>query len=379
MINLHSPFINQTAIKYLKKCVNSGWVSTGGKLVENFEKKICKFTGAKYSIACNSGTSALHISLKLADVRPGDEVLAPTLTFVATINAILYNSCRPIFMDCDEFFNIDVQKTLEFLKTNTYRKNKFTFNKKTRRKISALIVTHVWGNAVDLEKLISECKKRKIKIVEDASESLGTRYKKGNNHTGTLGSLGVISFNANKIITTGSGGIILTNDKKIANRAKYLTTQAKNDPVFFVHNEVGYNYRMTNISAALGLSQLKDLNLFIKKKKNIRNFYLKKMAQFKNLKIAKCPPYATNNNWLNILNINYKKRPLRNKIIKKMYNSKIIVRPIWKLNHLQKPFSKFQNYKIKKAYNLVKTSICLPSSPSLNLKDLNKIISNLNE
>ncbi len=378
MINLHSPKINKSAIKYLTKCVKTSWVSTGGKLVEDFEKKICKFTGAKYSIACNSGTSALHISLKLANVKPKDEVLAPTLTFIATINVILYNSCRPIFMDCDDYFNIDVQKTLEFLKTNTYQKNNFTFNKKTHRRISALIVTHVWGNAVDLEKLILECKKRKIKIVEDASESLGTRYKKGKNHTGTLGTLGVISFNANKIITTGSGGIILTNDKKIAHRAKYLTTQAKNDPVFFVHDEVGYNYRMNNISAALGLSQLKDLNLFIQKKIVIRNIYLKEMKKFKNFKIVKNPNYAINNNWLNILKINNKKKFLRNKIIRKMHKNKIIVRPIWKPNHLQKPFKKYQSYKIKNANQLVKTCLCLPSSPSLNSKDLYKIISNLN-
>ena len=268
MIDLHSPLIKKDAINYLKKCVKSGWVSTGGNFIDQFERKISNITGSKYAIACNSGTSALHLSLKLAGVKSGDEVIAPTLTFVASINAILYNSCSPIFMDSDDFYNIDTNKTIEFLKKNTIKKKNFCYNKKTKKKISAILITHVWGNAANLNKLLKECKKRKINIIEDASESLGTRYKKNNKHTGTLGLLGTLSFNANKIITTGSGGMILTNNYKLAQKAKYLTTQAKDDPIYFVHNNVGYNYRMSNISAALGLSQLKQLKYFLKKKKN---------------------------------------------------------------------------------------------------------------
>ena len=241
-------------------------MSTGGNLINKFERKIEKITGVKHAIACNSGTSALHISIKLSGISPGDEIIAPTLTFVATINTIIYNECNPIFMDCDKYYNIDAKKTLEFLRDQTFKKNNFTYNKKTKRKISALIVTHVWGNAVDIDKLVKECKLKNIKIIEDASESLGSRYKNGD-HTGTKGLFGAISFNSNKIITTGCGGIILTNNLKLANKARYLTTQAKDDPINFVHNEIGYNYRMTNISAALGLSQLEQFKFFLKKRK----------------------------------------------------------------------------------------------------------------
>ena len=259
MIDLHSPLIHKSAISYLKKCISSGWVSTGGNYVSQFEKAISKYTGSKYAIACNSGTSALHISLKLAGVSSGDEVIVPTLTFVASINAVLYNSCSPVFMDSDNYYNIDVDKTIEFLKYNTFKKNNQTYNKKTKKKISAILITHVWGNAVDIIKLKRECDKRRLPIIEDASESLGTRYKNNNKHTGTIGLMGAISFNANKIITTGSGGMILTNNYNLAKKAKYLTTQAKDDSIFFVHNEIGYNYRMSNISAALGISQIKQL------------------------------------------------------------------------------------------------------------------------
>jgi len=373
MIDLHSPSINKDAIGYLRKCVKSGWVSTGGNLINQFEKKIENITGSKYAIACNSGTSALHLSLKLAGVKSKDEVIAPTLTFVASINAILYNSCSPIFMDSDNFYNIDVNKTIEFLKQNTIKKKNFSYNKKTKKRISAILVTHVWGNAANLNKLLKECKKRKINIVEDASESLGTRYKKNKKHTGTLGLLGALSFNANKIITTGSGGMILTNNSKLAKKARYLTTQAKDDPIYFVHNNVGYNYRMSNISAALGLSQLKQLNYFLKRKELIRDFYVSKISKIKNLELAKTPEYSKNNNWLNILKINKKFKYSRNQLINKMIQNNISVRPVWKLNHLQKPFKKFQHYKIKNAIKLVKSSLCLPSSPSLTQKELKKI------
>ena len=378
MINLHSPSINKDAINYLKKCVKTGWVSTGGSLVTQFEKKIENITGSKYAIACNSGTSALHLSLKLAGVQSGDEVIVPSLTFVATINAILYNSCSPIFMDSDNFYNIDEDKTIEFLRKNKIKKKNFTYNKKTRKKISAILITHVWGNAANLNKLLTECKKRKIIIVEDASESLGTRYKKNNRHTGTLGLLGVLSFNANKIITTGSGGAILTNNAVLAKRARYLTTQAKDDHIYFVHNDIGYNYRMSNISAALGLSQIKQIKYFLKKKKLIREFYFSRLEKVKNLQLAKTPEYSKNNNWLNILKINNKFKYSRDRLINKMIKNNIFVRPVWKLNHLQKPFKKFQQYKIKNAINLVKYSLCLPSSPSLTKRELEKILYQLN-
>lgn len=374
MIGLHPPYIKSSALKYLKKCISKGWVSTSGDYVDKFEETIKKFTGAKYAIAFNSGTSALHISLKLAGVSEGDEVIAPTVTFVATINSIIYNLCRPVFMDCDEYYNIDAKKTLCFLSHNTFIKNNRTYNKKTNKRISAIIITHVWGNAADTLELIAECKSRNINVVEDASESLGTRYKLKKKHTGTLGLFGVFSFNANKIITTGSGGMIVTNNHKLALKAKYLSTQAKDDSIYFIHNEVGYNYRMSNISAAIGFSQISQIKKIIYTKKKIREFYKKKINCLNNLKIASTPKYSLNNNWLNILQLSDKIMNKRNYIIRELIKNKINVRPIWKLNHQQKQFKKYETYKINNAQDLVKRSICLPSSAVLKNKDLNKIV-----
>ena len=190
--------------------------------------------------------------------------------------------------------------------------------------------------------------------------------------------MGVLSFNANKIITTGSGGAILTSNPVLAKRARYLTTQAKDDPIYFVHNDIGYNYRMSNISAALGLSQIKQIKFFLKKKKLIREFYFSRLEKVENLQLAKTPEYSKNNNWLNILKINNKFKYSRDRLINNMIKNNISVRPVWKLNHLQKPFKKFQQYKIKNAINLVKYSLCLPSSPSLTKRELKKIIYQLN-
>ncbi len=377
-IDLYPPRIAKSSIKYFKKCIATSMVSTGGDLISDFEKKIKNYTKSKYTVAFNSGTSALDIAFKACKIQENTEVIAPTLTFVATINAILYNKCLPVFMDCDEYYNIDINKVLRFLKNETFIKNKKTFNKKTKKIISSIVVTHVWGNAVDLQKLLRECKLRYIKLIEDASESLGTFYKKKLIHTGTLGDVGVISFNANKIITSGGGGMLLTQKKEISDRAYYLSTQAKNDSFNFVHNEVGYNYRMINIAAALGLSQFESLKYFLSRKKKIRQIYLKKIDKTKNFKLNLVPDYAQNNCWMNLVQVsgdgNFQK-----KIIKKFIKNNIFVRPVWKLNHTQKIFQNFQSYKIKKAYDLFEKSICLPSSPFLTKHELKKIVSCLNE
>ena len=369
-------------LKYLRKCIDTNWISTAGKLVKDFEKKLCKFTKAKYVIACINGTSALQISLKLAGVKLGDEVIVPSLTFIAPVNAINYNNATPIFMDVDDYFNIDTKKTCEFINKETYFNNGFTYNKKTKKRISAIIPVHVWGNAVDLKNLNSICKKRNIKIIEDASESLGTFYKQGKfkkKHTGTIGDLGCISFNGNKIITAGGGGAILTNSKSLAKKAHYLINQAKNDPIRFIHNEVGYNYKLTNIQAAIGLAQLENINFFLKKKKMIFNYYKHKITLSNLFKIADVPNYAQNNYWMSILEIRkYNKISLK-EILHKMKNANIECRPVWKLNQNQKPYRKCQTYKIRNAYKKVNNSLCLPSSTSLSQNELKKVVDFIND
>lgn len=307
-IPLHEPKFNGNEIKYLKECIRSSWVSTSGSFIKKFERNIEKFTKSKYAIFCINGTHALQISLLVAGVKSGDEVIVPTITFIAPINAISYNHAKPIFMDCDDYYNIDEEKTIEFINKETSYKNGFTINKKTKKIIRAIIVVHTFGNAAKINVLVNLCKKRNIKIIEDASESLGTVYKRNRVHTGTIGDLGVISFNGNKIITSGGGGMILTNNNKLNERIRYLIFQAKDDSLNYVHNEIGYNYAQTNISAAIGLAQFERIKIILKKKKKIYNDYIKLFEKNQNAYISKVPSISKNNHWLNLIRVNSSKK-----------------------------------------------------------------------
>jgi len=377
-IPLSEPFFFKNDYNLLKKCIDSGWVSTSGKFVDLFENKISKYTGSKYSIATINGTSALHIALKIAGVLENDEVIVSSLTFIAPINAIKYNLANPVFMDVDNFCNIDETKTIDFINNESEYKKGYTFNKKTKKRISAIIIIHVWGNAASFTKLKSLCEKRGIKIIEDASESLGTFYTKGKfkgKHTGTVGTLGCLSFNGNKIITSGGGGMILTNNKLTEEKARYYINQSKDDSFNFIHNEIGFNLKLTNLNSALGITQLEKIDLFINKKKQIHKKYIDAVSTIKGLEIIPTPDYAKNNYWLNILYIDEKKyHKSKKRLINQFLNNKIQVRPIWHLNHMQKPYKNCQSYKIIYANKLVKNCICLPSSFLLTKKEQSKII-----
>ena len=380
MINLHAPLFEGNERKYIRNCLDQGWVSSAGKYVDIFEKKIAKYTGSKYAIACINGTCALQISLKLVGVKKGDEVIVPSMTFIAPVNAIDYNNAKPIFMDCDQYYNMDLDKTMNFLnkETHTIKKKKFgknltiTVNNKTGNRISAIIVVHVFGNAANISRLVDLCKRKNIILIEDAAESIGTFYKLDGykkKHTGTIGKIGCLSFNGNKIITTGGGGMILTDDSKIAKQAKYLTNQAKNDPIYSVHNEVGYNFRLPNILAAMGLAQLEVLPKYIKRKKIIHEMYKKQINEIKYLSISSTPNYASSNYWLNILEIDRKlTREELTKIIKYFLKNKIEVRPLWYPNHLQKKFKNCQTYKLNNINKIYNNRLCLPSSSQLTKK-----------
>ena len=381
MIPLSVPSLKGNEWKYVKECIETEWVSSAGKYVDLFEQNILEYTGSKYAVACVNGTAAIQVSLRLACVKPGDEVIVPTLTFIAPINAVAYNNATPVFMDADNYYNIDIEKTIEFIKTETVYKKDFTYNKITDKKISAILPVHMWGNACWFEELYELCRERNIVIVEDASESLGTFYNDGkfkSKHTGTIGKLGCISFNGNKIITTGGGGMILTDDEALAEKAKYLTTQAKDDPIRYVHDEIGYNFRLTNIQAALGVAQLEQLPDILKRKKEIHHFYQKELEGIDGLSISKAPDYADNNHWMNLLQIDsnvYGEN--REMLMKRLGGNSIQSRPVWKLNHEQKPYKDCQYYKIEKAKELVDKSLCLPSSTNLINTDLDNVISKL--
>ena len=381
IIPLSVPSLRGNEWQYVKECLDTEWISSAGKYVDLFERKIAEYTGAEYAVACVNGTSALQIALKLAGVNPGDEVIVPTLTFIASVNAITYNGGVPVFMDTDQYYNIDSEKTIAFIKKETVFKNGFSFNKKTNRKISAIVPVHVWGNACWLEDLVPLCEKRNIAVVEDAAESMGTHYINGENsgkHSGTVGLLGCLSFNGNKIITTGGGGMILTHDKKLAEKARYLTTQAKDDPVRYIHDEIGYNFRLTNIQAALGVAQLEQLPVFLKRKCEIFIQYQTALENITGLILAGVPNYAHNNHWINLLQIEsevYLKD--RKTLMQQLDENGIQTRPVWVLNHLQKPYRDCQNFKIEKATELVEKSLCLPSSSNLSDDELQRVLNGL--
>ena len=381
-ISLSEPFIFGLEYEYIKECLDTGWVSSAGRFVDLFEDKIANYTGAKFAVACSNATSALFISLKILGVKRDEEVIVPTLTFIAPVNTIKYLGAEPIFMDADEYCNIDVNKTVEFIETETKFKNNISYNKKTGKIVRALLPVHVFGNAADLESLQNICTERNIVILEDASESLGTIYTKGKlkgKHTGSVGQMGCISFNGNKILTSGGGGMIICNDEESSEKAAYLTKQAKDDPVNFIHNEIGYNLRLSNIQAALGLAQMENIEKALKIKKKINNFYRENLNLTDGLTLMNSPGYADNNNWLSILRVEEEifGKP-SSFLIDKLRNKSIEVRPIWKLNHLQRPYLNNQTYKIEKAEELVSTAVSLPSSISLTSEQLNKIIKVIN-
>ena len=377
-IPLSVPSFKGNEWKYIKECLDTEWVSSAGKYVDLFEQKICEFTGAKYAVACVNGTAALQVALRLVGVQPGDEVIVPTLTFISPINVIKYLNAEPIFMDCDDYYNIDVDKTTKFIKEETIFKDGFTYNKTTDRKISAIIPVHIFGNACNMEKLVPICKERNIKIIEDATESLGTTYIKGKfsgKHTGTIGELGCLSFNGNKIITTGGGGMIVTDNEEYTKRAKYLTTQAKDDEVRYIHNEIGYNYRLTNIQAALGVAQLEKLPEYLETKKKNYLIYKNKIDKIKGLYLAETPDYAYNNQWMYALQIDkdlYSKD--REQLMAYLSENQIQTRPVWYLNHLQKPYKNCQSYEIATAYQLMEKTLNIPCSINLSGKQIIEII-----
>lgn len=376
MIELHPPILNKNEIKAVNSCLKSGWLSASGNYVKKFEKELSSFIKTKNIICCNSGTSALHISLKASGIQSGNEVLVPTITYAATVNVILYENANPVFLDCDKKLNLDLVKTLNFLEKNTFFLKGCTYNKKTKKKIHAIIVTHVMGNPVELEKLKKICLKKNIILIEDAAESLGSFIVKNkkNFHTGLEGDFGCISFNVNKIITSGGGGAIIFKNKKYLKKIKLLINQHKNDSLFFIHNNIGYNYGLLNTNAAIGYVQLKKIKSILLKKKKVFENYSNYFNKSKKFEILKSFKNTKPNYWLNVIIL---KRSISNKNfdqkIRYLNKKGIQVRPLWRPNHLQKYLEKYQRYNIQQAGKLSKRVICLPSGSSLKVKDQIKV------
>ncbi len=370
-IFLSEPSFSGNEKKYLNDCIDSGWVSSAGNYVSKFEESIASYTGAKHAIAMVNGTASIHLALKMAGVDSGHEVIAPTLTFIAPINAISYLGAVPAFMDSDPFFNLDVEKTIDFLNNKVDYKNGQNINKDTGNIIKAIIPVHIFGTTIDLFELVSICKDRGIAVIEDASESLGSFIGPDHTHSGTMGDIGCISFNGNKIITCGGGGMILTDSDEYAYQARYLSTQAKDDTFFFLHNEIGFNYRLTNIQAAIGQAQFENFSDIKLAKEKIHNFYKKLFSESESIELITPGKNTESNYWLNI--IKFSNQDFQRQAIQKFLSADIEVRPIWYANHLQEPFKNSYAFKIENAPRQIESSLCLPSSISLSSKDFDRI------
>ena len=376
MIRLNLPNMSHKEIRSASEAIKTGWVSDG-KYVKLFEERFKNYIKSKHAVCMVNGSSALQLALRLIDCDKNCEVLIPSISFIATANAVIYNNSTPVFLDTDEYLNLNIENLKNYIKHRTYKKKGFTYNKKTKKKISAVVVVHVLGNSANLLELKKICKKNKIYLIEDAAESLGTffRHKRMRKHTGTIGDIGCFSFNSNKIITTGGGGMLVTDNKKFAEKARFLKFQAKKNTYYFEHTEVGYNFRLPNPNCGIGYEQMSRLNGFIKNKKNNFKYYKKFLS--KKIKILEPPKYSESNHWLSAVKLNSKKNVL-NYAIKFLEKNKIEARPVWKLLYDQKQYKGYEKYKINKSKENISNYLCIPSSSSLTLKEIKIVSKNLN-
>jgi aminotransferase in exopolysaccharide biosynthesis len=362
---LHEPSFEGNEWIYLKECLDSTFVSSVGKFVDQFESELAIYTGAKYAVTVTNGTAALHIALLLAGVEPKDEVLIPALTFVATANAVSYCNATPHFVDSEEnTLGIDAYKLRNYLEKVSFQKNGYCVNKQTGNVIRALVPMHTFGHPSDLSALITLANEYNLVLVEDAAESLGSFYK--GQHTGTFGLIGALSFNGNKTITTGGGGAVLTNDEAIACRAKHLTTTAKLPHKWeFIHDEIGFNYRMPNINAALGCAQLEQLPAKVASKRKLHDLYKDAFSNFKEIKIFSEPSDTDSNYWLQAILISKEIESLRDEILAETNNFGFMTRPVWRLLNELGHFRNCPTMNLDGAKDLASRVINIPSSPNL--------------
>lgn len=373
-IPLSTPNISGNEWLYIKECLDSGWVSSVGAYVDKFEREFAAYIGAKHAVATTCGTAAIHIALLLAGVEPGDEVLMPTLTFIAPANAVRYVGAFPVFVDADPvYWQIDVSKLRHFIVSNAERTDRGLFNRRSGRRIKALLPVHILGHPVDYDDLAALAAEYALPIIEDATESLGSMYR--SKKTGSLGLAGCFSFNGNKIITTGGGGMITTNDDSLATRARYLTTQAKDNPVEFIHGEIGYNYRLTNVQAAMGCAQLEQLPDFIAHKRQIAGRYSEAIKFIPGITPPAEAPWAASNLWLYTVRIdaNVYGQSSRD-VMRRLSQAGIQARPFWQPMHLSPVHRDCQATPCDVATRLWEECLSLPCSTHLKCEEQDRVI-----
>lgn len=383
MINLSVPNLSMDILDNLKECLESGWVSTGGRFIPEFETKVKNYMKTKFAAGVQSGTAGLHMSLQVLGVQRDEEVFVPTLTFIAAVNPTTYLGANPIFIDCDDSLCMDPIKLEKFCSEECDFKEGVLVNKKTNKKIRALVIVHVFGNMADMEKIMDIAKKYNLRVLEDATEALGTYYTEGRykgKYAGTIGDIGVLSFNANKIITTGGGGMVVGDNEELVEKVRFLSSQAKKDTLYFIHDEIGYNYRMLNLQAALGTSQIDQLESFIETKIKNYEIYKEELEKIEGLEILPFVEGIRANHWFYSLKIDKEKYGIgRDELLQKLVDAGIQTRPIWGLIHQQKPYSACQNYEIEKALYYYDRILNLPCSSNLTEKEVYQVIEKIKE
>lgn len=379
IVNLSVPNLSvEPILENLKECLESGWVSTGGRFITEFENKIARYVGVDEAVGVQSGTAGLHLALRVLGVKSGEEVIAPTLTFIAAVNPITYMGAKPVFIDCDDTLCMDPIKLRRFCEEECELRDGQLYNKKSGKCIRAIVVVHVFGNIADMEEIMEIAREYNLKVIEDSTEALGSYYTEGRyagKYAGTIGDIGVYSFNANKIITTGGGGMVVSNNKELLNEVRFLSVQAKTDPLYFVHDEIGYNYRMLNLQAALGTDQIDRLEGFIETKIRNYNRYKEAIAKIEGLELLPFNQGIRANHWFYSLVVDKEKYGLdKDELLIKLNEIGIQTRPIWGLIHQQKPYLKDEAYMMERSTYYIDKILNIPCSSNLTEEDVDWVI-----
>lgn len=360
LVALHAPYLHGNEKKYMEECIDTTYVSSVGKFVDRFEEMIKEYTGAKKTVVCVNGTNALHMALQLLGVERDDEVITQALTFIATANAISYASAHPVFLDVDkETMGLSPDAVRSWLSANAELRNGVCYNRTTGRRIKACVPMHTFGHPVRIDQLVQVCEEYHIELVEDAAESLGSYYK--GKHTGTFGKVGVLSFNGNKTITTGGGGMLLFQNEALGNYAKHLTTQAKVPHRWeFVHDHIGYNYRMPNINAALGCAQMENLDHILANKRDTTQKYIEFFKNNSEITFFEEPQDSNSNYWLNAVIL--KDKQARNEFLQYTNDNNVMTRPIWALMNKLDMFKHCQTDELANTLWFEERVVNIPSS-----------------
>jgi aminotransferase in exopolysaccharide biosynthesis len=372
MLLLSGPNMGGNVWKYVKDCLDTGWVSSVGSYVDDFEKMTAAFAGTKYAVATSSGTTALHICLVMLDVNANDYVITPNITFIATCNAIRYTGAHPILIDADELnWQIDLNLLEQFLENETIQINGACHLKKDGKRIPVIMPVHVLGNICDMDRLLQLSKKHNLVVVEDSTEALGSYYQ--NKHAGSFGLMGTFSYNGNKIITTGGGGMIVTDDEQLAKRAKHLTTQAKSDPFEYMHDEIGYNYRLVNVAAAMGVAQMEQLPDFINRKKEIIAFYKNGLEGTGDISFQQVNAAVNPNWWLPTI-----KTTKQREVLAALNGNKMQSRPFWvPMNQLPMFKDEIYVHQNDRSDFLYKHCLSIPCSTNITDEDLQSVVNQI--